>query len=124
MNLKGTVEAVKQRDKGYSILVAGDWYGGRGTLPCNKGDEVEFEWETSDDGKWKNISEIEVTSSAPVEPSGQELGLRKKLALETTLKVVEVLKASGVQDIKPSNVEAIATELLNTALKVEKNVFE
>ena len=63
--MKGTVLAVKQREKGYSInLDDGEWYSGFGKSSVNKGDIVEFEFEKSSDGQWNNIKKIEVKDKA------------------------------------------------------------
>ena len=63
----GTVAAVKQRDKGYSLcLDNGEWYSEFGKTKCNKGDVVEMDFEKSSDGQWNNIKSINVTTKAPL----------------------------------------------------------
>ena len=59
---QGIIKAVKVRDKGYSIMINSDWFSGFGKLSFNKNDEVDIDWSFSDDGKWKNISNIKLIS--------------------------------------------------------------
>jgi len=54
------VDAVKQREKNYSIKIGEDWFGGYGICQVARGDVVSFEYKETEDskapnGKWLNI---------------------------------------------------------------------
>jgi len=56
--IEGIVQAIKQREKGYSILLDNEeWYSGFGKCPVDKGDKVSLEYKQKD--QWKNITKIE-----------------------------------------------------------------
>jgi len=63
LNINGIVEAVKNREKSYALLVNKEWYSGWGQTEASKGDMVDLEFiETKKDGQvWKNIKNIKVT---------------------------------------------------------------
>lgn len=52
----GTISAVKQRDKTYSIAMNKQWFGGYGKCPLEKGDAATIEY--NENGKFKNIASI------------------------------------------------------------------
>lgn len=51
--IKGTVEAVSQKDKGYGIKINEIWFNGWGKCPYEKGEIIEIEWHQK--GDFKNI---------------------------------------------------------------------
>ena len=51
--IQGEVTKVIQRDKNYSLILDGNFYGGFGTSPVVTGDQVEFEYEIN--GTFRNI---------------------------------------------------------------------
>ena len=101
MKTKGIVSAVKQREKGYSIKVGPDWYGGFGKLPCKQDDEVEFEFEES--GDWKNISEIDVVKSAPETPDKSNVDARLRRITDCVIGANTTLRGGQIkkEDVVP-----------------------
>jgi hypothetical protein len=65
LNDKGTVSAVKQHSTKYGILMNGEWYGGFGQCTVKKGDQVVISYKLN--GKYKNITNVEVKEEATVE---------------------------------------------------------
>lgn len=70
----GTVKAKSTNKFGYGIMVNDKWYNSKEAIPCNKGDEVEF-----DDGGKAYVRSLKVTkatdtsavsSSSPVASKG------------------------------------------------------
>jgi hypothetical protein len=59
----GTVAAVKQREKTYSIAVNKQWFGGFGKCSVEKGDKVRIDYK--ENGKYKNIKSIEKEETQP-----------------------------------------------------------
>lgn len=59
METQGNIQAVKQRDKGYSVQLNSEWYSGFGKTALNKGDTVKIEFDLSEDKQWKNIKKVE-----------------------------------------------------------------
>jgi uncharacterized UPF0160 family protein len=57
MNIKGRIEGVNQKDKGYGVLVAGNWYNAYGECPVEKNDFVTIDY--ADKGRFHNITKIE-----------------------------------------------------------------
>lgn len=49
--IKGIIEAVSLKEKGYGIKINHDWFNGWGHCPYEKGQEVEIEWHQSGDFK-------------------------------------------------------------------------
>lgn len=49
MLVKGKIEAISQRDKGYSVKIREHWYSAWGKCPYEKDQEAEFEWHQSGD---------------------------------------------------------------------------
>jgi hypothetical protein len=65
IRVEGTVGAVSQKEKGWSIKVNGKWFGywkGKITKP-SKGDYVALDYCVSEDGQWNNIEEITVSQT-------------------------------------------------------------
>jgi hypothetical protein len=65
---KGVIENIKQRDKGYSYLIAGKWYSAFGKADHNKGETIDFDFETTDKGfnNIKDFHEAPVNQTQPV----------------------------------------------------------
>jgi len=133
-NVKGTVSRVSFRDGRFGLQLdnADVWYNGFGiSAPVTNGDEVEFEY-VENAGKtpgtvFKNVREedIKVLSSGPKKPievSGQEIGLRKKLAMDCVLKAVEILSVKAETEVKPSVIETIATEWYKIGMSIPDKV--
>lgn len=54
----GKIEAVSQKEKGYSFKIGSDWFSGFGKAPAKKGDEVEFDF--YENNGFKNITKTGV----------------------------------------------------------------
>lgn len=65
LNDTGTVSAVKQHPSKYGIRMNEEWYGGFGQCPVKKGDRVIITYKLN--GKYKNITTVEVTEEAKIE---------------------------------------------------------
>ena len=57
------VEAVKQREKNYSLRIGDIWYSGWGIAECKKEDLVRIEYEITEEG-WHNINKLEIKEKA------------------------------------------------------------
>jgi len=109
-NIEGTVQAVKQREGGYSIRVDNAWFGGFGSLPCKKGDNVKIKFEVSNEG-WNNIAQednaVVVTGQGQVSSEDTKsksvwvaLSYAKDLAAAGKIKLEEIEeKAKGFLEI-------------------------
>jgi len=121
MKIKGIVTKTSQKEGRFGIEVGPmNWYNGFGELPCKSGDTVEIEYEENPgkDGRtFKNIQNVNVLESTPVAPSGQEIGLKRKLATECVLKAVDVLSRKDLE-AKPSTIKILANEYYNTAMEI------
>ncbi len=61
---KGQVTAVSDKGTKYGIAIGKDnWFNGMGKVPCKKGDNVEVTYKQ--EGMWKNIDQVYVTSHSP-----------------------------------------------------------
>jgi len=93
----GVVEAVKQREKGYSILMDdGNWYSGFGKCPVGKEDKVKFEWEQN--GQWLNIkgNKVEKVSDKETQKEIQEFRTADKApSSELEMRLMAFDKAVG-----------------------------
>ena len=65
---KGVIEAIKQREKNFSLKVGDDWFGGYGKTDLTKGTSVSIEYEIS--GQFKNIKSLKVETEAKKESGG------------------------------------------------------
>ena len=58
---QGTVQALKKREKGYSVCINNTWYSSyEGSPEFSKGDQIDLEYTISKDGQWKNIKSVQV----------------------------------------------------------------
>lgn len=64
MKIQGIIQAVKQRENGYSVKLNDSWYSAFGKSKVNEGDTVEIDFEVSEDGKWKNIKFLDKLKEA------------------------------------------------------------
>ena len=132
-NAKGIVSWVSKF--GFQIDNKDEWYNGNGVASVvNKGDSIEFEY-VENEGKqpgtiFRNVlpEDVKVLSFAPSEaststsPSGQEIGLRKKLATECVLKAVEILASKDITDVKRVVYKAMAQEYYDIAMEIADEV--
>ena len=70
--IKGTIQATKQREKNYSILINDVWMSGLRQCPVSKGDEVMVDTVPSKDGKYINIINIETMDSTIKQTAGDK----------------------------------------------------
>lgn len=118
MKTKGTVTKATNRDGRFGIEIGeGNWYNGFGINPCNTGDVVEFEYAENPGNTpgivFKNVKpeDVKILESAPEVPSGQELGLKKKLITECTLKAVDIITSTqetNKLDLNPTAIKETA----------------
>jgi len=85
MKQKGTIEALKQRDSGYSIRMDGEWYSAFGKSTTKVGDDVEFEWKQN--GDFKNFDKLEITNVSPEKVNPIEVSTEKRRILDCVLAV-------------------------------------
>ena len=129
--IKGVVQFVKQRDKNYSILINDIWVSGLRQCPVSKDDEVMIDTEKSKDGKYLNITNIEIMDStikqsageitskhtAP-QPSPASAYNKDKILFQVCLKVAGNILAQQSKEIPiPSAVNAYAEGLFNEVKK-------
>jgi len=82
LKTSGVVEAVAQHDeRRYSIKVGGEWYGGFGTCPAEKG--VAYVIDYAENGRWKNIKSIREQGEAVSETyESQRTGIQERNGVE------------------------------------------
>ena len=117
MNIKGNIEGVNQKDKGYGVLIAGNWYNCYGKCPVEKGDLVSIDYE--DKGKFHNITKngIQKIQQEPIkEKPKQEYDDRTgDIHFQVCLKIAsEQIAAMGGTE-KMSFIVARARELMKEA---------
>lgn len=124
MKTKGTVTKAMGRDGRFGIeLGEGNWFNGFGDNPTKIGDVVEFEYIENEGNQgriFKNVKpeDVKVLDSAPEIPSGQEIGLKKKLINECVMKAVDVLNKQENIDLKPSAIKEIAKMFYNVSTDI------
>ena len=59
----GTIDAIKQRDKTYSVAMNKQWFGGYGKCSVEKGDTATIVYK--ENGKYKNIASIKKENTSP-----------------------------------------------------------
>ena len=129
-NAKGIVTWVSKF--GFQIDNVDVWYNGDGVgKVVNKGDSVDFEY-LENEGKvpgkvFRNVlpENIKVLSSAPSEPvqaSGQEIGLRRKLATECVLRAAELLGKNDIEKVNPSVIKTLATSWFDMGMEIADKV--
>lgn len=98
--IKGKVERISQKEKGYGIYIDGNWYNGWGQCPYKKNQEVEFEYEEKDG--FRNIkqpSKVEKTIEKTIEPKFNEI--IKYLAMpHVTISVEKTIQESQFEPKK------------------------
>jgi hypothetical protein len=72
--VEGIIDAVRKDGRGFQVN--GVWYGGMDQYTFKQADHkgltVAFEWEASQDGKWKNIQTYEFMDGTPQQQSPQQ----------------------------------------------------
>ena len=114
------VQAVKQRDTNFSILIEKDWYGGFGTCPYEKGMTVSFEWEQ--EGQWRNIKgdlteEVDADKQYNVVPIGD-----KKDFVENLIKAKQEKPSQAYWEEKDRKINNLAVKKI-TAMVYQKPEF-
>lgn len=62
--IQGTVQAVKQKEKGYALLINKEWFNDWGTSPAVRDDEVKFISDVNDKGFNVMTGAVEITKKA------------------------------------------------------------
>jgi hypothetical protein len=117
--IEGIVSAVSQRANGYGLKIGEDWYGGFGTCPVAKGEQVELSF--AEKGEWKNIVSIKpLTIQREAELSEDEIAqLQEKIRLRNYAIAEEIIEDakrllanSAVRNaVTPQNVVRFAERL-------------
>jgi len=81
---QGTIGAVKQRDKTYSVALNKQWFGGYGKCQVQKGDYVVIDYE--DNGKYKNIISMKTAEPAKKEIERRSDSVTEDIHLQVCLK--------------------------------------
>ena len=83
----GIIDAIKQRDKTYSIAMNKQWFGGYGKCPVEKGNTATIDY--NEKGKFKNIASIkkEETPTKTEEPQKRNDLVVDDIHLQVCLKV-------------------------------------
>ena len=128
MRAVGIIEAVKVRDKGFSIMVNGQWFGSQAQLIHQKGDSVEIEFETSPDGKWNNITSLKANTvkggySKPMdEDKVKDNSVRASGLVDNVTSIaVEVIKTNGNADIAVL-IDNATAKLIESYNKIRANI--
>ena len=92
---QGIINAVKQRDKTYSVALNKQWFGGYGNCPVQKGDYVLLDYE--DNGKYKNIVTIKTAETTKKEPERRSDTVTDDIHLQVCLKAAaSILSGTSV----------------------------
>jgi hypothetical protein len=74
--ISGLVERINKNDKGYyGVCIAGEWFGaGKYAPKFNEGDEVQFDYTSSPDGRFKNLTfnTVQILSKGSGSPSSSK----------------------------------------------------
>lgn len=114
-HVRGVVEATAQNapDR-YGFRVGGEWYGGFGSCPVEKGDEVEVAY--ADNGRFHNVKEVrpveEEANSDGAEASAERSSVNSRIARAVALKCAAALCSF-------SN-DASADDVIEMAMKFER----
>jgi len=123
MNKKGTVEGINQKDKGYGILVDGQWYNGKGQCGVEKDQEVDFDYTVN--GNWKNIDvfkviespkEKEITEAKPVTVDNRTDDIHYQVCLKIA---GDIISRNYNKDVKGAE-KLVAEVVVDLAKEIHK----
>jgi len=97
--MKGTINAVSQKEGKYGIRIGNTWYNGFGMAPGQKNDEIEFEYK--DNNGFHNILKvISVNGQKYVKPIKQEINQTKMVQAQKTLDIAHMSRLKNATNAR------------------------